>query len=122
MRHNTNWLQIILKASLFGLIIFYLGSTSLFYHTHTIGDVAIIHSHPYQKDSGGENPHSHTDKDLQQIHNLSVVGLTDIYAPYISVTRFYSDPKLLSYKSEYEIAYIQSPQYSKLRPPPSSYF
>lgn len=50
------------------VIIFWLGGTTLFVHSHDIDGKGIVHSHPY---AGDADDHSHTPGDCQQIQRLA---------------------------------------------------
>ena len=58
-------LQTLISIFLFALFAAYQINTTLFIHSHMIGGVKIVHSHPFN------TPHSHTTAELTLISQLS---------------------------------------------------
>lgn len=56
-----------IASFLLWLFISYTAGITLFYHSHVINGVTIVHSHPFNKDSG----HTHTSIELDIIHQLN---------------------------------------------------
>ena len=70
MRENVyKWLKVLLTC----MFIMYMGEISFFVHTHVINGITIVHSHPFNN----ENSQDHTNTELELIHNLNTVSLTD---------------------------------------------
>jgi len=55
------------------LFIVYVGSISLFIHSHVINGVTIVHSHFYKMAGGKPQGHHHSQSEVQFIHNLSTI-------------------------------------------------
>lgn len=67
---NKN-IQSALKIIFLILFVCYAGSITLFFHSHIIDGVTIVHSHPYKADERGKPIHTHTGAEIQLIQNLS---------------------------------------------------
>lgn len=66
--------QRIIAVFLSILLIGYVGNTCFFVHEHEVGDIKIVHSHPYSSSS-----HSHSTNSITTISFLShVVALADL--------------------------------------------
>ncbi|MBR2429737.1 MAG: hypothetical protein IKB15_07185 [Alistipes sp.] len=65
-------LQYIIAALHLAVIIFWLGGTTLFIHSHIIDGVDIVHSHPY---AGSADDHSHTADNVLQISRMANVDM-----------------------------------------------
>lgn len=62
--------QQIISFLLLLVIGFYLGSSTLFVHSHTIGGINVVHSHPF---SGNPSAHSHSCASVDTISRLQNV-------------------------------------------------
>lgn len=60
----------LLKISLLGLFLFYYSGSVMFYHSHLIDGVKIVHSHPFPLGKTGD-AHSHTAGEFATIKILS---------------------------------------------------
>lgn len=58
------------KISLLALFLFYYSGSLMFYHSHLIDGVKIVHSHPFPLNKTGET-HSHTASEIATIKVLS---------------------------------------------------
>ena len=88
----------------------YLGSTSLFVHSHHVGGHLVVHSHPYSGSS--DNPHhSHSAQQCKAISLLSVFhGIGRSRSPYadsLGCSLGYPD------RTPY-LGHIQSPDHTRL--------
>ncbi len=63
-------LRRLLKISLLGLFLFYYSGNVMFYHSHLIDGVWVIHSHPFPLSKTAEG-HTHTQAELTTINILS---------------------------------------------------
>lgn len=57
------------------LFIGYIGSISLFTHTHVVNGVTIVHSHPFKSGTS----HQHNAAQLQLIHTFTTVLIPDLH-------------------------------------------
>lgn len=74
MTNTPTFKQRIISVFLTVLLIGYVGNTSFFIHEHEVGDIKIVHSHPYTSSS-----HSHTVNSFATISLLShIVALMDV--------------------------------------------
>ncbi|NLN30173.1 MAG: hypothetical protein GX158_02885 [Bacteroidales bacterium] len=63
-------------AGLFLVLLYlgYLGSVTFFHHSHTIGDITVVHSHPHKShNDNSHSGHDHSEYQLILIHFLSVI-------------------------------------------------
>lgn len=52
----------------------YLGSVTFFHHSHSVGDITVVHSHPHKSNNGNTHSgHDHSEYQLVLIHFLSVI-------------------------------------------------
>ncbi|NLA48198.1 MAG: hypothetical protein GX876_01915 [Bacteroidales bacterium] len=52
----------------------YLGSVTFFQHSHSVGDITIVHSHPHKShNDNSHSSHDHSEYQLILIHFLSVI-------------------------------------------------
>lgn len=72
MNRFVDRLKRVLAGWLFVLFVGYVGSMTLFYHTHVINGQMVSHSHPYRQapDTGS---HTHTSSEFALIAHLSVI-------------------------------------------------
>lgn len=69
---HTIWRTKIVSIFLLILFLGYYSSITFFTHSHFIGGVTIVHSHPYKSENGKSSPNSqHSNKELQVIQLLS---------------------------------------------------
>ncbi|MCD8261023.1 MAG: hypothetical protein LUD15_05635 [Bacteroides sp.] len=73
-----------IRYGLAALFVSYVAFVSLFTHSHVVNGVAIVHSHPFDKD--GE--HHHTEAEFQLIHSLSNIEIDQAISPSFSFTPF----------------------------------
>lgn len=93
------------------LLIVYVGNTTFFIHEHNVGDLKIVHSHPYSSAS-----HSHTANTFAAISLLSAItALSDIFIGEIEV-----DERLLAVLEQEteQFFYFESIYNLSLRAPP----
>ncbi len=64
----------LLKISLLGLFLFYYSGSVMFYHSHLIDGVWVVHSHPFPLSKTTEG-HTHTQAELVTINILSHITL-----------------------------------------------
>ena len=93
---------------------FYLGGSTLFIHTHTIGGRSIVHSHPF---SGSPTSHSHSAASLETISRIA-------NSDYIAVSTISVEPCITTqttlYNSVcYELYNSVDSSICSLRAPPS---
>jgi len=75
-----------LRYFLLFLFIGYFGSITLFFHSHIINGVTIVHSHPFNSDNGaGSTNVPHSEKQLLLIQLLSVFFTTVITVAFADV-------------------------------------
>lgn len=88
MKSLTHYIK---KASVgFLLLLFlgYIGSITLFYHTHYVNGYRITHSHPY-KDAPDSGRHSHSSADFSHIDSLSSVVMAVIALGFVPPVYFF---------------------------------
>lgn len=66
-RRMRQFRQQIISYLLLLTIGFYLGSSTLFIHSHTIDGIEIVHSHPF---SGNPSSHSHSESSIGTINRI----------------------------------------------------
>lgn len=98
----------LLKISLLGLFLFYYSGNVMFYHSHIVDGVNVVHSHPFPLGKSGKS-HSHTTCEILAIkilsQNLLLLTIGALFlalleaplAAYISVrqTQTYTNKTLL---------------------------
>ncbi len=67
-------LKRLLNISLLGLFLFYYSGSVMFYHSHLIDGVKVVHSHPFPLSKTAEG-HNHTQAELATISILSHASL-----------------------------------------------
>lgn len=67
-------LHIVTKWLLFALFIGYMGSITLFTHTHVVNHIRYVHSHPFKKSENKQ--HHHTENQLFLLGHLYKTQLT----------------------------------------------
>lgn len=65
------------------LFIFFINGKAFFTHTHFIGDIIVVHSHPFKKSD--TTNHNHTSKELVAIEYLTHSYSTDTIIPQIEI-------------------------------------
>ena len=71
------------------LFIFFINGKAFFTHTHFIGDIIVVHSHPFKKSD--TTNHNHTSKELVAIEYLTHSYSTDTIIPQIEIKIFFPD-------------------------------
>ncbi len=73
------WASKTFRYLLLFLFIGYYGSITLFFHSHIINGVTIVHSHPFNSDNGKDSTNlPHSEKQLLLIQLLSVFFTTAV--------------------------------------------
>lgn len=88
MRWLTDYIKKISVGFLLLLFLGYIGSITLFYHTHYVNGYRITHSHPY-KDAPDSGKHSHSSVDFSLIYSLSLVIMTVVALGFIPPAYFF---------------------------------
>lgn len=73
MTYLKNKISAFLRFLLITLFIGYYSSITLFYHTHLVNGVVIVHSHPFKSSNNNQNPvqsHSHSSASYVVIDHL----------------------------------------------------